>query len=386
MSSLRQFTDRCRTIAAAGLTREATVSELCVLVARAIRTNGLAAILTVDTRHEQPHEFRTWRGSQSMIDGLRMLMRAGIWPAPDDIPSVQRLMTEHFDRSAFATTIWGEGAKEEGPWAQLWRERDIRHGLYTVARAQSGEIVVGLYQRGAAAPPFTRDDLAFAEAATPFIAATLDRTTPPCDVGDWLPSREAPIGFSPDGKLETLGHGALEFLSYAGGCGAEAVQQARAAVELAISSLIRLQQQPLALSDATADSFGESYLNIWKDRLSAEDRIVTVAETPFGRFDARVSLAVDLDGRMRVLGVLRQLIGRRTAVVRALIDREVPAREIEIALAVEQGASLTDAAKALDVSTETVKTLYRRLRTRFAGNDREDLLRSMADLGTLALR
>ena len=76
----------------------------------------------------------------------------------------------------------------------------------------------------------------------------------------------------------------------------------------------------------------------------------------------------------------------RTAVVRALIDREVPAREIEIALAVEQGASLTDAAKALDVSTETVKTLYRRLRTRFAGNDREDLLRSMAELGTLALR
>lgn len=386
MPTLRQFIDRGAAIRRAGLTREATVGELSVLLSDAINAGGLPAILTVDPAREQPHEFRVWRGSQSMVDGLRMFMRAGIWPGPVDIPSVDRLMTERFDRSAFATTIWGAGASEEGPWAPLWRERDIRHGLYTVARGAAGEIVVGLFARSADAPPFTPRDLSYAEAVAPIIAAALDRTDAPVDVAEWLPSREAPIAFSPDGKLETLGHGALEFLSYAGGGAVDAVTRARAQVEQAVSVLLLTPQPSPAGVPIPPEDFRESYLKIWMNRRQAEDRIVPVADTPFGRIDARVSLAVDLDGRVRALGALRHLISRRLAVVRALIDRNVPAREFDIALAIEGGDSLPYAAETLGLSAETVKTLYRRLRDRFAVADREGLLDAMVEAGTRLLR
>jgi DNA-binding CsgD family transcriptional regulator len=385
MPTLRQFIDRAGAIERAGLTRETTVGELSILLANAINSGGLPALLTVDPAHEKPHEFRVWRGSQSMVDGLRALMTVGIWPGPADIPSVDRLMTEVFDRNAFATTIWGEGARDEGPWAPLWRERDIRHGLYIVARGAAGEIVVGLFARGPNAPPYAPYDLALAEAAVPFIAAALDRTDLPRVHTECLPGREAPIAFSPDGKLETLGHGALEFLSDAGGGTADAVPRARAMLENAVSVLL-LAERPVPEGDAPDEGFRESYLKIWMNRRQVEDRIVPVADTPFGRIDARVSLAVDLDGRVRALGVLRHLIGRRLAVVRALIDHDVPAREFDVALAIEAGKSLPEAAETLGLAAETVKTLYRRLRERFAVVSRDGLLDAMAEVGTRVLR
>lgn len=381
MRALRLLTQRAAVIANAGLTAEQTVGELTVLIGRATSSSTLPMILTVDPAREVPHEFRVWRGAQSIVDGLRVFMRAGIWPGPADIPSVDRLMTERFDRNAFATTIWGEGATEEGPWVGIWRERDVRHGLYVVARGARGEITVMLFNRVAAMPAYTADNLAACEALVPVIAAALDAAPTPCN-GHWLPSREAPIAFSTDGKLQTLGHGALEFLSYAGGGGPDAVARARLIAERAVATLTLPQTPPRE----TGEAFNSTYTHIWLNRRTAEDRVLLVADTPFGRFDMRVSLAVDLDGGTRALGVLRHLVPRRLAVVRALVEHDVPAREMEVALGIERGHSLPDAGETLGISAETVKTLYRRLCHRFAASRREDLLEAMAKAGTEVLR
>lgn len=385
MPMLRHFPERAKAICRAGLTREATVGELSVMLARKIAADGMPGLLVVDPSREQSHDFRVWRGAQTMVDGLRMLMRAGIWPGPADIPSVERLITERFNRNAFATILWGEGAKDEGPWAPLWRERDIRHGLYTVARGRCGDIVVGLFGRRASAPPFTARDLAYAEAIVPYFASALDTDSTPPDAANRLLSSEATVGFSATGKIETFGQNALETLSYAGGGTENAVATARNIVEAAVAT-VHLPDRHVTPTNTPEADFDNSYFKVWPNPGRTKEHIVRVADTPFGRIDLRVSFAVDTGGGIRALGTLRHSISRRLAVVRALVDSDIPSREFDLALALEADLSLPRAAESLGLGIETVKTLDRRLRARFDVANREALLARMAEAGAKSLR
>lgn len=383
MSTMRQFPERAKAICGAGLTREATVGELSVLLARQISADGLPGILVVDPAQEKPHEFRVWRGAQTMIDGLRALMRVGIWPGPADIPSVTQLMTERFNRSSFATTLWGEGARDEGLWAPLWRERDIRHGMYIVARGSNGEIMVGLYARRGDASAFSERDLANAESIIPYFTSALDEVARAKGHEQVLPTWEPVVGFSNDAKIESLGEGALEILSYAGGGTTDAVAAGRAMVEAAVA---RQRRRTKTSANEPEKDAAKSYFKFLRNPGRHKSRAFHVADTAFGRIDIRLSVAADAGGGIRSIGALRLLICRRLATVRALIDSDVPSREFALALALEAGQSLPGAARSLGLALETVKTLDRRLRERFDAVNREALLSKMAEAGARALR
>ena len=375
------------------------VPELLIALQNAIGTDAiLPAVLVHDAGMGPVHEFVVWRGSE-FSDAVRGLLRAGIWPAPSTIPSVQKLMSERLSRSVFAAPLWGEGCAEDGPWAPLWRDRNVRHGYYLAAFAPSGRVCVALMSRGSTSPAFTAADSALGEATARLIARAVDARPVallPCDTL----VAEVPLAFSVDGTLGTIGVGGPELLRDLGAGGSEASAKGREIVEQAAArfrdsilaesaeALQRLPVGPYLVGGPEDEAaFRRGNFTLMQDTRTRRPRTIQLVQHEQGAFELKVAASNSVDtGGMQVLGTLRRRVPRLLTVVRGLVELAAPGREIELAMQLCAGVSLPDAAHALGMSPTSAKTLVSRLASRVGTTGQERVVDALAQVGCSVLR
>lgn len=399
MPSVKRLTSRIAALATAPLAPELLVPELLVALQKAIGTDGvLPAVFVHDADMGALHEFVVWRGSE-FVDAARGMLRAGIWPAPSTIPSVQALMSGRLARSVYAAPLWGEGCDEDGPWVPLWRERNVRHGYYLAAVAPSGRVCVALMSRGAASPAFTAEDIALGEASAHLIARAVDLRPSlqlPCD----SVVAEVPLAFAADGSLATIGVGGPEQLRDLGGGGAGASASGRAMVERAAAhfrdSILADSAQVSLASDVSPHTLGGSSdeaafrrgnFTLMQRTVTRMPRTIELAQHEHGAFELQLvgSNAVDTGG-LHVLGTLRRRVPRVLVVVRGLLECPVPGREAALAIRLSIGATLPEAAQSLGMSAASARTLVSRLAARVGTTGQDRMLDALAQLGRTVLR
>lgn len=380
MARLRPLVDRARALLKAEVPPEHLVPELTIHLAREIRSLGTPSVYVTHPEREKPQDFTVWRGSENNTDALRAMLAAGIWPGPKSIPSIQRMMTERMTRCAFAATFYGDGADEEGPWTPLWRERGIRHGFYLAATAASGQVAVCMFHRGDADPAFTAADLAAGEAIAPVIAEAIDQRRPHYP-GKFVVDTEVAFSIDKSGAIASIGFGGLELLNAAGGGGPGATVRSRAIVESNAREFLAQQDQcrsPAMLTGGKAEApMRRSYFRIGFSGRSTAHQDYMLARSDLGFFNVKLTAAAGRDGDIILMGNLQRQAFRAAVMMRALAVSQAPAREMELAFAIERNFSIPDAAKQLGISVSTAKTLVQRLYARFGVADRNALLEKL---------
>ncbi len=392
----KRLTGRVAALVNAPLPAEMLVPELAIALQRAVGTDGaLPIVLTTDPAQEPPHAFRVWRGAETNTDELRGLLQLGVWPGPSTLPSLQHLLREPAPRSVYAAALWGEGCNEDGPWVPLWRERQVRHGYYLVAFTAAGSVVAVLLSRRPASAAFTAHDIAAGTDLVRFITAVANRAAQQelvCDVV----ADEAPIAVSAACRMTSLGIGGPELLRDLGGGGDGARAQGRYLVEHAARRFhAAVLDQPSVATVAAAVTptpeedavFMRNHFSLVMDGRARTPRKERVATTVFGTFELQLVASNDLQtGATQILGTLRRLVPRSLAVVRALVETDAPGREIELALQLVTGKSLTEISEALGVAPASAKTLLRRLGDRFGASGREHVVQAMVQRGSAVIR
>ena len=396
--SAKRFIGRLAALATAPLAHELLVPELLVALRQAIGTDDfLPYVLATDPQREASDEFRVWRGSENNTDELRLLLRAGLWPAPPSIPNLQQLMRERLPRCVFTAPLWGDDPADDGPWSPLWRARGVRHGYYLVAFADDGEpapgrAIVALLSRGPSSPPFTAADIAVGEATSRIVARTIAQPSPAAGTNDTLVAESA-LTFDASCSIASLGIGGAELLRDADGGGPGAGRRARARVEEAArryaarlaSNLPDEGSSAAALPDA---GFRRGHLQLMRNRNARAAQVETLGTNAKGAFTARLAPTVDTaTGEVRILGTLQQRAPRMLALVRGLVAIDAPGRELQLALRLGTGDALGDAAQALGLAQSSAKTLLSRLAARMDHDSgREQLIDRIVELGTTLAR
>ena len=395
MTTVKKLRNRLSALAKASLPPEMLVPELSIELHRAIGTDPLFSlpyVLVSDPAREAPHEFRVLRGSESNTDEIRALLQMGIWPAPSTIPSLHRLITERMSRTVFAAPLWGEGCNEEGPWTPLWRERNIRQGYYVIAFAPSGRVVATLISRGPDAPPFARAEIALGEEATRLIGRAIDRQPDhalPCDTL----VDEVPVAFGVECRIASIGMYGQELLRDIGGGGPGARQIGHERVEKAarnywdgivVETMTRRAQTANLTPDSTVEGAGfrQGYLQLSLLGPARSAKILPLEQSAYGAFDISVIATYDGgEGHVQALGTLRRRVPRMLALIRGLVETDVPGREIELAVRLCAATTLNETASAMGITTASAKTLMARLSARFDAHGRERLLDAIVALG-----
>ena len=395
--SAKRVTSRLAALASAPLAQELLVPEVLIALRDAIGTDDfLPYVLATDALHEANDAFRVWRGSENNTDELRALLRAGLWPAPPTIPSLQRLMRERMPRSVFTAPLFGDDAADEGPWSPLWRARGVRHGYYLVAfaddgAAASGRAIVALLSRGAASPPFSAADIALGEATSRILARTLARPAPVAGANDTLVA-ESVLTFDAACAIASLGVGGAELLRDADGGGPGAGLEARARVEAAArryAALLSIDAPDAGSTSATLPDAGfrRGHLQLMRRQAARAVHVEPLGTNAKGAFAARLAPSVDTaTGEVRILGTLQQRAPRMLALVRGLVAIDAPGRELQLALRLGAGDALGDAARVLGLAVSSAKTLMSRLAARVDDSGREHLIDRITEIGATMTR
>ncbi len=379
---MKRFTNRAEAISAFPLPFELLVPELFQLLAHDAGLSKAACGYVVDPRTQRPEDFQVLNGPEVQTEGLRLLRSQGIWPAPSTFPSIERIVREGIRQRAFAGLLWGEGCTEEGPWTALWRERGVRVAYAVTAIAPSGRAAVGLFNLQSVPPQLERA-LAMGECLSPIIAACLDREVAPSS-SPLVTLREAQIAFGADGSIVMLGVDSVEMLRDAGAGDAGAVNRMRARVEAAAKDLLRqMAERPEPATTGGPCDQAALRRGLFRLRETGPKPVVrsSLARTAFGAFELTLAGASDPNGELQVIGTLRQSVPRAVVLLRALTMRDAPAREIELVRCLDEGVSLTKAARQLGIAESTAETMLDRLNERFGVRARGALIDAMVAVG-----
>jgi DNA-binding CsgD family transcriptional regulator len=372
MRSHSRDLDRIRAIAASGLAPELAVPEMMIVLGRALDLNTYPAVFAnppggAETR---PQDFTAWHCAYKTAEELRQLLAMGIWPGPKDTPSLQRIMTERTNRRAFAATLWGEGCADEGPWGDLWRSRGIQQGLQLVAFAPSGKTCVAVMSRATGKPPFSAADLTLAEAAVPYVERMLDMEPRNETAGSHLYSVQ--IVLDEQGKVGAAAFGVGETLREAGGGGPGAVEAMIGRIEAEAAAFDK--GETLAVE-------GDPFVALRRTQGTArpsERRVLSL--NAFGGFAVSISLlAGPAGGKPSLIATVTRRVPRSYLVLRGAVELGLPAREMELTVALARGLTLEGAAGALGISLSSVKTLLDRFIERTGADGREAALDVLTD-------
>ena len=380
---MKRFVNRAAAIAAYPLPYELLVPELFHLLAHDAGLSKAACGYVIDTKARRPEAFQVLNGPEVQTEGLRMLRAHGVWPAPSNFPSIERIVSERIRSRAFAGAMWGEGCPEEGPWTALWQSRGVRMAYVLTALAPSGLAAFGLYNLKDGNPDLEQAK-AMGEELSPIIAACLDRPAAPSPSPAML-VKETHLAFSADGAVAMLGVDCVEMLRDAGGGHAGAAKRMQAHAETAARDLLRQiagRPEPEMLSVA-AEEGGPLRRGLFQLREAGPRPVLRIpfANTRYGAFDLSLDGASDPDGAMRVVGTLRQSMPRAVVLLRALTECEAPAREIEFVRHLDEGLSLAKAAARMGIAESSAETMLDRLCERFGASGRAAVIDAMAAAG-----
>lgn len=381
---VKRFEKRAAAIAAFPLPYELLAPELFHLLAHDAELSAASCSYVVDVTAGKPGDFRVLNGSEGTTEALRALRTAGIWPAPSNFPSIERIVQDGLKQRAFAGALYGEGCPEEGPWTPMWKERGVRFGYVLTAVARSGLAVIGLFNSREETAATSRA-LAMGEALSLMIAEILDRP-PQAQAGPEVAIKEAQISFGPDGRTTSLGLECAEILRDAGGGGAGAVTRVRALAEAAARDL--LDEMAGRMEPAVVGGPDEEKLRqgLFRLRETGPKPIIRreLARSAFGRYELTLTAAAAPGGGLQALGTVRQIAPRTVLLLRALIAADVPAREIDLVRVLDEGASLAKTAVRMEVAQSSAETLLARLCRRFDAAGRDELIDAIAEAGRRA--
>lgn len=368
--------DKLASLARARVGAEILLPELVFHVGRVLKASALPAFYVAEPGRNV-EDFIVWRGSETITDDIRMLLAAGIWPAPPSVPPLGKLLSDPGDRRVHSGTLWGEGCDEEGPWRALWEPRNVRHGLQSVCVDRHGRIGVMLVARDNASPAFDSADIAFVEAAVDIMTAAMSAE----DAQDAEPDRlsqQAHFLFDQNGQVMAAGVLGLDILRDICGGGPGAVAVGRGLME---AEARRMAQR----GDPEAVTFQDQLLSLSYDggQIAIQAaRANEFARNVFGAFELSLHPMIGVnDGSRRVLGVLNRKEPAALLAVHAAIVSNLPARETDLLLALVEGDSVREAAGRLQIAPSSARTLLERLMGRFAVRDREQLLQAVFSLG-----
>lgn len=382
---MKRFVSRAAAMAAYPLPYELLVPELFQLLAHDAALSKTACGYVVDTKAQKPEEFQVLNGPEVQAEGLRMLRAHGVWPAPSNFPSIERIVGEGIRQRAFAGAMWGEGCAEEGPWTSLWQARGVRMAYVLTALAPSGLAAFGLYNL-----QNERSDLdvavAMGEELSPIIAECLDRQPAP-SASPAIPVKETQLAFGADGAVTMLGVDCVEMLRDAGGGNAGAVKRMQAKAEALAKDLLdemAARSEPAMAGSVEADDAFRRGMFRLRETGPRPVARSTLARTRYGVFELTLTGAADPGGALRVLGTLVQIAPRAVVLLRALSGRDAPAREIELVRLLDEGLALAKAAEHMGIAQSSAETLRDRLSERFGVNARGALIEAMVAAGRTA--
>jgi DNA-binding CsgD family transcriptional regulator len=368
--------DKLIALARPRLPPEILLPELAFYVGKVLKASALPAFLVSEPR-QSAEDFLVWRGSETVVAQLRILLAAGIWPAPSNVPSLSTLFEGRNSQRVHSGTLWGDGCYEVGPWCELWRARDVRHGLQGVCEDNSGRVGVLLVSRNNDSQPFTQDDIDFASDAIPILAAAMNPIGSSHFAPDTL-SQQTYFLFDSAGNAAAAGVLGLEMLRDIGGGGPNSIARGQALVE-------RAAQQLASFGSSKAENFQDQLMSMtFGDSATATlaARSTEFARNAFGAFELALHPLIGFSaGAKTILGVLTRRVPAALLAIHASIVTALSGRETDLLLAIISGETLKSSADHMQVSLSTAKTLLERLMIRFGSNGRQALLNQVYSIG-----
>lgn len=363
--------ERINALAAAPLPAPYLCALIVSAIGRAIEAANVPALYVLESHATPLQDFAVFVGNETMTDELRMLLAAGVWPGPPHAPSPARLATERGLDPIVTVTLWG--TQEDGVWSDMWRERNVRHGLYGAFFSPEGRIGIMLTHRENDATPFSEANLAFVKACKEALERALDRDVTIAE-HDWTPVETIHIGFDEHGKISALAfHGSEMLRDLGGGCSG-AIDQGEAIVESIVADFMRRRGLPPSkveravvagapaqrpFRNARADLSLALPGGSWRDALP-----ITISQSRFGRFEFWPSILIGKRGEFELAGSLTRHAPSLALKLRGALQVGASAREIELLCAIATEGVLSQAARALGIAEQTAKTLAQRLAAR----------------------
>ncbi len=371
-ASNRRKVDRIRAFCRSNLSPQHVIGEQIRVVGAALQANAVPAFYVLESKHVPQHAFSVWHGTETMTDEIRVALASNFWPGPPEAPSPQDLISGRRAERFVAVTLWGAAAPPM-PWETLWRERNVRHGLYGAFFSPKGRIGILLVSRGNEDAAFEASQVAFVKACAPYIEAALDLPDAPYERG-LSPAESVHIRFGADGGISAMSFGGPEMLRDLAGGGPNASIEGRLMVERA-----NRQQASAPLLDAESKAaltlaglageraFRGGMFELSLRPTSDPDRrgfSLTLGENGFGRFQLHVSTLVGVNGELERLGLLTRLVPPLLLRLRGALGVQATGREIQLLCALATEPTLKSAAKRLNIEHTTARTLGERLAAR----------------------
>ena len=371
MRSYSRILDRLRALASFGLAPELIVPEMAILIGRTLETATYPAVFVTDrSRAAQPENFTVWLGADQTVRELRQLLKLGIWPGPKDTPSLQTIMANRSNRQVFAATLWGEGCVDEGPWGDMWRARRVQQGLQAVYFPPSGRVAVAVMARATGAPPFSPADLAFGEAAVPFMEAAIDSASSGGDPYDEaVPT--AQLILETGGAPAQMSFGTAEMLRDMGGGGPDAVEAMTAELARLAASLDAGPAYGVA-----ADPFVHIRREVSHPGPAPRPkplRRIAMGRNAFGDFSVMFSPLAGANAGGRLV-TLERRVPRALIALRGALQAGASARELQLIVALVRGETLEGASGHLGISLSSTKTMLERIVRRADADSRSAAL------------
>ncbi len=391
-SSSRRTLDRLRAFCRSGLSAHQIIGEQIRVIAETLNTNSVPAFYVLENQDVPQSDFQVWRGTETMTDEIRAALSSNFWPGPPETPSPQDLLSGQRTERFVAVTLWGARTPPM-PWESLWRERNVRHGLYGAFFSRKGRIGIMLASRGNDDAAFEASHVTFVQDCAPYLEAALDQPIPASDEG-FSPAESVQIRFGTDGRIAAMSFGGPEILRDLAGGGPRAAELGRQMVEQANQAQIGAQQldggarTALTLAGSVDErAFRSTMFDLSLRPMQDPDRrgvSLLLQDNGYGRFQLRISTMIGLNGELERIGMLTRFVPPLLLRLRGALAVQASGREIQLLCALDANATLKTAARELNIAVSTARTLAERLAARVGANGMVQAADRLMEIGRSA--
>ncbi len=347
MREERSF-DRMRAIAASGLAPQLAAPEIVGVLVEALGIDCRPIALTF--RPGTANRSSVWLEDGGVLEQVAQLADQDQPYHPPEIPILDGVVAGEAPLGSFGATLWGQNARSSGPWEDLWRSHNSRHGLQSVFRSPGGKYGMLLLGRSGRTDTFKARDLEAVDRTTRYLSRLADHM--PEDFPDHELMDSGSILFDGGGHAVLMSEGVEALLGRMGTLG-EALPTLAGAI--AYLSAIAGRGSAPTVRDNITNGFGTFRLGV-KTMAGAGARPMRLVSV-----DRYVPTAF--------------LVARGTLVVKA------SGRQIELALRLARSETLAAAARALGVSHATCRYYLDELFNRTDTASQPAMLARLAALG-----
>ena len=347
MREERSF-DRMRAIAASGLAPQLAAPEIVGVLVEALGIDCRPIALTF--RPGTASRSSVWLEDGGVLEQVAQLADRDQPYHPPEIPILDGVVAGAAPLGSFAATLWGRNAQSSGPWEDLWRSHNSRHGVQSVFRSPGGKYGMLLLGRSGRTDTFKAGHLEAVDRTTRYLSRLADAMPEDYPGHEQLDSGS--ILFDGAGRACLMSEGVEVLLSRMGAPDEALPSQVGAIAYL--SDIAGRVRAPTS-QDAIANGSGTF-------RLSVRNMAGAGAQP------------------MRLVAIERY-VPTAFLVARGALRVRASGRQIELALRLARSETLATAAKALGVSHATCRYYLDELFNRTDTASQPAMLARLAALG-----